>query len=85
MCCHDPDLANPTSGVLDQRLDIVFVRNRSRGSGVAGGSFTKVVGASPEDRFQGSLGQPLWPSDHAGLAASIIVPPSRVAGGGGGG
>ena len=84
-CCHDPDLANPTADVLDQRLDIVFVRNRSRGSGFAGGSFTEVVGASPEDRFQGSLEQPLWPSDHAGLAASVILPPSRVSIGGGGG
>jgi endonuclease/exonuclease/phosphatase family metal-dependent hydrolase len=81
-CCHYPNLANATAEVLDQRLDIVFVRNRAHAPGFAGGSFVEVVGASPEDRFQGSLGQPLWPSDHAGLAASVILPPPRVAGGG---
>jgi len=86
-CCHDPDLANATAQVLDQRLDIIFVRSHPgggarEGSGFPGGSFTEVVGAAPGDRFLGSLEQPLWPSDHAGVAASVLLPPARVAGGG---
>jgi len=95
-CCHDPDLANVTSEVFDQRLDLVFVRNRHPGQapdqlpdqasghagsgGFAGASFARVVGADDADRFTGSLGQPLWPSDHAGVATTLIFPRGGPAG-----
>jgi endonuclease/exonuclease/phosphatase family metal-dependent hydrolase len=77
-CCHAPDLSNATAEGFDQRLDLVLVRSLSGGSGFAGGSFARVVGADAGDRFAGSAGQPLWPSDHAGVAATLLLPPGLI-------
>lgn len=72
-CCHDPSLDNPVA-TFDQRIDFVFARNVPSGRGFAGSAQVEVVGAHPTDRFRGSLGQPLWPSDHAGLVARLRLP-----------
>ena len=58
-CCQDADLRNPTSA-LDQRIDYVF--SRAAFSPTA----ASLVGATPGARIDG-----LWPSDHAGLAATL--------------
>lgn len=73
-CCFDSDLSNPTAD-FDQRLDIVFARNRpGRFGGFAGGAWPQVVGADDEDRFTSAAGTDLWPSDHAGVHATLQMP-----------
>jgi endonuclease/exonuclease/phosphatase family metal-dependent hydrolase len=62
-CCQADDLLNPTS-LLDRRIDVVLFR----------GGFTAlqahIVGDNPADRTPSGL----WPSDHAGFAAALVVP-----------
>ena len=73
-CCQDPDLRNGTS-TLDERIDFVLVRRAGLGTGspfVTGGIHVEVVGEEAGDR---TVGEGLWPSDHAGLVASILSPP----------
>ncbi len=77
-CCHAPSLDNPVA-TFDQRIDFVFARNVPSGRGFAGSAELDVVGADPADRFRGSLGQPLWPSDHAGLVARLRLPVGLLA------
>jgi endonuclease/exonuclease/phosphatase family metal-dependent hydrolase len=60
-CCQAEDLRNPVSTV-DQRIDFVFVR--ARGVHVRD---VELVGASPRERTADGL----WPSDHAGVVATI--------------
>lgn len=74
-----PGLTNPTSG-LERRIDYVFVR----GAAISG---CRVVGDRPEDRARCSdAGDPrsdgdgarrdgglLWPSDHAGVVATLSL------------
>jgi endonuclease/exonuclease/phosphatase family metal-dependent hydrolase len=69
-CCHDPDLVNDTP-TLSSRLDQVLYRG--------GGTATAVdrVGAAPGDRVRAEVGGEsvrVWPSDHAGVVASVTVP-----------
>jgi endonuclease/exonuclease/phosphatase family metal-dependent hydrolase len=65
-CCQAENLINLTSA-LSFRIDLVQFR----------GPFTvkdvQVVGASPADRAR--LG--LWPSDHAGVVATLTLPPGN--------
>ena len=63
-CCQDEDLRNPTTA-LDQRIDLVLVRGRAhvRHATVTGEDETE---RTPEG---------LWPSDHAGLTATIQFKP----------
>jgi endonuclease/exonuclease/phosphatase family metal-dependent hydrolase len=72
-CCHAPSLDNDAPD-FDQRIDFVFARNLPNRRGFAGDAELEVIGASPGDRFTGSLGQPLWPSDHGGLVADLRLP-----------
>lgn len=70
-CCEQADLLN-TQPTLDQRIDFIFTRNLAADArAVARG----VVGDKPGDRTVAGL----WPSDHAGVAATFRAPP----GGGG--
>lgn len=75
-CCHAPDLRNAVAS-FDQRLDIVFWRDRfsQRTGRIAGGVRVDVVGEEPSDRTRSGL----WPSDHAGVVATLRVPERELA------
>ena len=60
-CRQAGDLANPTSG-LSERIDYVWVR------GVRVEASAR-LGAAPEERTDAGL----WPSDHAGVTATLLV------------
>jgi endonuclease/exonuclease/phosphatase family metal-dependent hydrolase len=64
-CCQAPDVLNPTS-LLNHRIDLVLFRG---GLGVADIS---LVGNTPADRTPSGL----WPSDHAGVVATLRIPDS---------
>ena len=59
-CCQAENLLNPTS-LLNHRIDLVFFRG---GLGVAD---INLIGSRPADRTPSGL----WPSDHAGIAATL--------------
>lgn len=61
-CCHDPDLKN-ASPALTQRIDFVLLRHDKQPFEVAAG----LVGDQSADRTASGL----WPSDHAGVWATI--------------
>ena len=71
-CCHAADLSNPVAH-FSQRIDYVFARGLSTGSKPTLGSMS-ILGDQPGDRISGPAGL-IWPSDHAGLAASLLLPP----------
>jgi hypothetical protein len=75
-CCQLADLSNTTS-LLNQRLDIVFVRWGKAGFG--GQSQVTLVGNETSDIFTHPFGYTLWPSDHAGIAAWMWPAPGRLA------
>jgi len=60
-CCQSPDLRNPSSR-LDTRIDIIMLRGVSS-TGAAR------LGASEEERTKSGM----WPSDHAGVTAALLV------------
>lgn len=62
-CCQASDLLNTTS-TLDQRVDFVLWRGP-----VVGVTRVDVIGAAQADRTTSGL----WPSDHAGVAGTLIV------------
>jgi hypothetical protein len=59
-CCQASDLKNPTSA-LSMRIDLILTR------GAVSVDNIKLVGHRPEDRTRSGL----WPSDHAGLVATL--------------
>jgi hypothetical protein len=59
-CCQAPDLLNTTS-LLNHRIDLILFRG---GFGVAD---IGLVGNTPSDRTPAGL----WPSDHAGVVATL--------------
>jgi len=64
-CCQNPNLMNITSNYTT-RVDLVLLR---------GGIDVRdihLVGNNPSDRTQG-----LWPSDHAGLVATLRIPKNK--------
>lgn len=71
-CCRAPDLRAPGPG-LDRRVDIVFYRDALtlEGAPFRGRVRTVRVGEAPEDRTASGL----WPSDHAGVLASLKPAP----------
>jgi endonuclease/exonuclease/phosphatase family metal-dependent hydrolase len=62
-CCQADNLLNPTS-LLNHRIDLVLFRG---GFSVADIS---LIGNQPADRTASGL----WPSDHAGIAATLRLP-----------
>ena len=69
-CCQDPDLRNPRS-LLDQRIDFVLARRSggaSKSDRARGRLRAEIIGEEQGDRTP-TLG--LWPSDHAGLVATL--------------
>lgn len=77
-CCQDKDLRNEASS-LEERIDFVLVRSSDgpiTGDGTGADRFREdVVG----DRATNRTADGLWPSDHAGLIASIRHTTSTVA------
>jgi endonuclease/exonuclease/phosphatase family metal-dependent hydrolase len=67
-CCHLADLSDQV-GELDQRIDYVWTRGFDRDNGKVKGSVDR-FGNVPADRIAGPDYQ-IWPSDHAGLSASL--------------
>lgn len=73
-CCHLPALTNATVD-FDERIDYVFARGL--GHPVAGlQGKIDILGNVPSDRIEGPEYW-IWPSDHAGLAASFLVAPAE--------
>jgi endonuclease/exonuclease/phosphatase family metal-dependent hydrolase len=68
-CCHLPDLSDKTADFAF-RIDYVFARGL--GSGPQDKLFGKIdrFGEVPSDRVAGP-DYPIWPSDHAGLVATL--------------
>jgi endonuclease/exonuclease/phosphatase family metal-dependent hydrolase len=71
-CCHAADLSNWFPH-FDQRIDHVFVRGLPH----VKGSILR-TGMWPWERVRGPYYK-LWPSDHAGLFAALMVPRVLVA------
>ncbi|MBX6382729.1 MAG: endonuclease/exonuclease/phosphatase family protein [Microbispora sp.] len=65
-CCQAPDLRNPVSS-LTRRIDLVLFR------GEFGVKSIDVIGDRPADRTPSGL----WPSDHAGVVATLRPPGTR--------
>lgn len=72
-CCQAEDLLNTTSQ-LDQRLDIIFVGGFRTAPEGSIGARVEVVGDHPVDRLPSGL----WPADHAGVVATLRLPPPSV-------
>ncbi|MGE3282324.1 MAG: endonuclease/exonuclease/phosphatase family protein [Alphaproteobacteria bacterium] len=61
-CCQDRDLSNPASG-LTSRFDYIFARD-----------FPSILSAFLVSDTPFQMVRPLWPSDHAGVVATVAVP-----------
>jgi endonuclease/exonuclease/phosphatase family metal-dependent hydrolase len=72
-CCHVADLSNQVAD-FTQRIDYVFARGLGEAGKPVLGS-ADILGDQPGDRVNGPAGR-IWPSDHAGLAADLLLPPS---------
>jgi endonuclease/exonuclease/phosphatase family metal-dependent hydrolase len=70
---HDPDLVNADSELTD-RIDLILVRNNTRGHPVVGAVFATVWGDEPADRIPVVDSSFLWPSDHAAVIAEMRIP-----------
>jgi hypothetical protein len=70
-CCQAADLRNGASG-LDERIDQVWARGAPGhyGGPQVRGVRARVLGDDPLDR---SLPDGLWPSDHAGVSADLVL------------
>lgn len=70
-CCHDVDLSSDAVP-LEKRIDHVMIRNFD-GLWPATGTppaYVEIVGNTPGEKSAGGL----WPSDHAGVVASFVLP-----------
>ncbi len=67
-CCHPADLSDQVA-TFDQRIDYIWTRGFGRDDGKVKGSIDR-FGNVPADRVAGPE-YPIWPSDHAGLLASL--------------
>jgi endonuclease/exonuclease/phosphatase family metal-dependent hydrolase len=76
-CCQEKELANEAS-VLDERIDFVLIRSTDhQGSQerIPGSIQVEMVGEEGMDRiYPAENPTGLWPSDHAGLLASLKIP-----------
>jgi hypothetical protein len=70
-CCHEYDLANATAA-FTKRIDYIFVRGMQHPGSDYPSSLMTLVGDDPADRVTGPA-YPIWPSDHAGLVATMLV------------
>lgn len=74
-CCHASDLSDANSDGFTQRIDFIWARIGQAGFG--GQSSVDIVGKDPSDRFMDD-GYFLWPSDHAGLVATMWLAPGLL-------
>lgn len=65
---QDPDLLNPVS-LLSERIDLVLFRGAFQVADI------HLVGDDEDDRTPSGL----WPSDHAGVVATLKIPKTHVA------
>ena len=72
-CCHLTDLSNPLPGHT-KRIDYVFARGIGHPSAGLQGRIDR-LGDVVGDKIAGPY-YPIWPSDHAGLAANFVLPPA---------
>src|SRR2546422_547816 len=72
-CCEVADLWNGVA-TLTSRFDDVFMRGIAGPEGSLIGQIT-IVGNQAGDRVPGPA-YPIWPSDHAGVVASLLVRPA---------
>ena len=72
-CCHLPDLSNRRPNFYS-RIDYVWTRGFDGPSGRVQGEITR-TGMLPRERVNGAFGL-IWPSDHAGLVATFVLPAS---------
>jgi hypothetical protein len=73
-CCHVPDLSNMRArGILNQRIDYVFVRGAVEHDGRLFGR-ARLLGDDVGDRVSGPEYR-IWPSDHAGVVATVRFGP----------
>lgn len=70
-CCQNEFLTNEESE-LDERIDLIFVRNDTDFPAWPdlGPVKARVAGAREQDKTPSGL----WPSDHAGVAAKLLIP-----------
>ena len=70
-CCQNEFLTNEQSE-LDERIDLIFVRNDTDFPAWPdlGPVKARVLGARERDKTPSGL----WPSDHAGIAAKLLIP-----------
>jgi endonuclease/exonuclease/phosphatase family metal-dependent hydrolase len=73
-CCHVETLDNPVPD-LDERIDHVWVRNDPRPSALAPVRAVRFELFGDEPGEMTATG--LWPSDHAGLSAHLVLPATR--------
>ncbi len=66
-CCQAPNLLNATS-LLNHRIDLILFR------GAFGIADVNLIGNQPSDRTPSGL----WPSDHAGVTATLTLPAGKV-------
>ena len=71
-CCHSPDLQDATS-MLDRRLDYVWIKADAHRR--VGPAVMTVFGDELKERTSSGL----WPSDHGGLFAGVVLVPSQIA------
>jgi Endonuclease/Exonuclease/phosphatase family len=75
-CCHAEVLDNTRAqDAFWMRIDYIFTRGLSHSNGNLLGRIT-MLGAGPEDRLDGPSWM-IWPSDHAGLALHLLLPPAE--------
>jgi endonuclease/exonuclease/phosphatase family metal-dependent hydrolase len=70
-CCQAENLSN-TESVLYERVDHVFVRDNPHSApfSIVGPVVAYLVGEEPKDKTPSGL----WPSDHAGVVARMLIP-----------
>lgn len=71
-CCQADDLVN-SFGTYDTRVDFIFTRNMTQV--IPAGTLVldrTLVGDRPGDRTASGL----WPSDHAGVVTTFLIPPA---------
>jgi endonuclease/exonuclease/phosphatase family metal-dependent hydrolase len=73
-CCHVDDLSNDRAN-MDQRIDYVMARGFGEGRGGVKGMI-RLTGKRRWERVDGPYYE-LWPSDHAGVFAKLLVRPVR--------